>query len=296
MTRDRWASWLLERRSGGDPHAAERIREYLHPIRDAVLDAAALGPDTRILDVGCGDGLIAFGALERGAGHVIFSDVSQDLLDRCREMAGDLDVLERCRFVRVGAEDLAELADASVDAVTTRSVLIYVADKARALREFARVLAPGGRISLFEPINRYFVDADGRFPPTYDSAAVEDLARRVIAVYRGINPMDGPMMSFGERDLLEHAERAGFTDLHARLDIDVRPPAARDWASYLASSPNPLAPTLEEALRQTLTPTEIERYARHFRPLVEGGIGTERRAVAYLSAVSRGPAEQSPRS
>jgi ubiquinone/menaquinone biosynthesis C-methylase UbiE len=285
MTRDKWASWLLERRSGGDPRAAELIREDLHPIRDKVLDGAAVGPDARLLDAGCGDGLIAFGALERGVAQVVFSDISQDLLDRCRELAGELGVLDRCRFVRAGVEDLGEVAGGSVDAVTTRSVLIYVEDKARALREFERVLVPGGRISLFEPINRYFVDADGRFPPTYDAGPVADLAERVTALHQRINPLGGPMMGFDERDLLAVAEHAGFTRLHLRLELDVRPPRPRTWESFVRSSPNPLAPTLEEALRQTLTPSEIVRYIQHFRPRVEGGAGTSRRAAAYLSAV-----------
>lgn len=296
MNRDRWTSWLLERRSGGDPRSAELIREHLHPFRDGVLDGASVGPEKRLLDVGCGDGLVAFGALERGAAHVIFSDISPDLLDVCRERASELGVLDRCSFLLAGAEDLREVEDGSVDAVTTRSVLIYVADKSRALDEFRRVLAPGGRVSLFEPINRYFVDAEGRFRPVYDAGPVEDLARRVIAVYRGANPMDGPMMSFDERDLLAIVERAGFTELHLRLDVDVRPPRPRPWDSFYRSSPNPLAPTLEEALRQTLTPSECERYVRHFRPLVEGGIGIERRAAAYLSAVTPRPGERSPRS
>jgi ubiquinone/menaquinone biosynthesis C-methylase UbiE len=285
MTRDKWASWLLERRSGGDPRAAELIREDLHPIRDKVLDGAGAGPDARLLDAGCGDGLIAFGALERGLAEVVFSDISQDLLDRCRELAGELGVLDRCRFVRAGVEDLGELAGGSVDAVTTRSVLIYVEDKARALREFERVLVPGGRISLFEPINRYFVDADGRFPPTYDAGLVADLAERVTSLYQRVNPLGGPMVGFDERDLLAIAEEAGFTRLHLRLELDVQPPRPRAWESFLRSSPNPLAPTLEEALRQTLTPSEIERYVQHFRPLVERGAGTSRRAAAYLSAV-----------
>jgi ubiquinone/menaquinone biosynthesis C-methylase UbiE len=51
------------------------------------------------------------------------------------------------------ADSLTEIADRSVDVITTRSVLIYVKDKAAALREFYRVLRSGGRISLFEPIN-----------------------------------------------------------------------------------------------------------------------------------------------
>jgi arsenite methyltransferase len=286
MSRDKWASWLAERRSGGDPRAAERIREDLHPIRDAVLDAAKVGAGTRLLDVGCGDGLIAFGALERGAAEVVFSDVSRDLLDRCRELAGEAGVLTRCRFVHARAEDLGEVAGGSVDAVTTRSVLIYVDDKARALGEFRRVLAPRGTISLFEPINRYFVGADRRYRAPYDGGPVEDLAERVAAVYQGITPMDGPMMGFDERDLLDLAEQAGFRELHLRLVVDVEPPKPREWESFVRSSPNPLAPTLGEAMHQALTPSEIERYVRHLKPLVESGTGTLRRAAAYLSAVS----------
>jgi SAM-dependent methyltransferase len=93
-----------------------------------------------LLDVGCGEGLLAFGALERGAGTVTFCDISSDLLAFCRQAAEGLCVLERARFVEASADDLAGIADASVDVVTTRSVLIYVADKRAAFEEFARVL------------------------------------------------------------------------------------------------------------------------------------------------------------
>jgi hypothetical protein len=50
---------------------------------------------------------------------------------------------------------------------------------------------------------------------------------------------------------------------------------------------NPLAPTLEEAVRAALSPAEGARFVRHLRPQVEAGRGTRRSASAYLWAVKR---------
>src|SRR3981081_649717 len=150
---DRWHQWLLEARFGGDGAYREKLlTEYLYPVRDAVLDGARLTSGQTLLDVGTGDGLIAFGALERvgASGRVIFSDISQSLLDHCRAAASADGPPDRGRFVPPPADQLAAVADASVDAVTTRSVLIYVKDKAQAMREFFRVLRPSGRASLYE--------------------------------------------------------------------------------------------------------------------------------------------------
>src|SRR5690349_845485 len=101
VTSDRWASWLLDRRHGGDEAARERIQPALAAFRDKVLDGACLSPGDIALDVGCGDGLLGLGAVSRvgETGTVIFSDVSVELLDRCRELAEAAGVLQRCQFV-----------------------------------------------------------------------------------------------------------------------------------------------------------------------------------------------------
>jgi arsenite methyltransferase len=178
MTRDRWAEWILNRRFGGDEGAAAEMLDGLGKVRDRVLDGAEVRDGETVLDVGCGDGLIAFGALERvgEGGRVIFSDVSQDLLDVSRELAdGDA----RCEFVLAGADDLLPIANESVDVVTTRSVIIYVSDKRAAFGEFSRVLRPGGRLSMFEPINRFsYPEPDGVFLGL-DVQEIWPLARRV---------------------------------------------------------------------------------------------------------------------
>jgi arsenite methyltransferase len=283
--RDIWAEWLAERRYGGDPEVRRRMREELVPVRDKVLDRAELAEGETLLDVGCGEGMIGFGALERGAGHVVFSDISDDLLDFCREAAEALGVSERCSFANAGAADLSGIADATVDVVTTRSVLIYVPEKAHAFTEFLRVLRPGGRFSCFEPINRFGIEERNQGFWGYPGDGVSDLAARVEQVYAEIQPPDDPMLDFDERDLVRLAEQAGFFPIELELQAEIRAMEPRPWDAFLQSSGNPKIPTIAEAMDQALTPEERERFAAHLRVLVEEGKGVWRMAHAYLSAV-----------
>jgi arsenite methyltransferase len=261
------------------------MREELVPVRDKVLDRAELAEGETLLDVGCGEGMIGFGALERGAGHVVFSDISDDLLDFCREAAEALAVSERCSFANAGAAELSGIADASVDVVTTRSVLIYVPEKAHAFTEFLRVLRPGGRFSCFEPINRFGIEERNQGFWGYPGDGVSDLAARVEQVYAEIQPPDDPMLDFDERDLVRLAEQAGFFPIELELQAEIRAMEPRPWDAFLQSSGNPKIPTIAEAMDQALTPEERERFAAHLRVLVEEGNGVWRMAHAYLSAV-----------
>jgi len=278
---DCWSEWLLRRRFGSDPDVERLHMERLRATRDRVLDRAELGEQERLLDVGCGDGLVAFGALERGASLVIFSDISHDLLDESRRLATQLGVVDRCRFIHAAADDLGQVEDEFVDVVTTRSVLIYVDDKNRAFSEFHRVLRPGGRVSLFEPINRI-----NRFLLAYDAAEVQDLEDRVKGVFDALQPRDrDPMLNFDDRDLVESAEVAGFERVYLTLEIETEPPEPLRWEAYANMAWNPKIPTLKEAMEQVLTLEERIRYEARMRPLVEAGRGSGRMASAYLYAI-----------
>ena len=284
---DRWHRWLMDGRFGGDPAERDRVlTELLYPVRDTVLDQARLRPGDTVLDVGTGDGLIAFGALERldPSGHVVFSDISQDLLDHCRAAAAAEGLLDRCRFLVASADSLDGIADASVDVVTTRSVLIYVKDKAAALRQFYRVLRPGGRISVFEPVNVLMRDPDRLMG--YDITPVKPLAAKLESFYESIQPPGAdPMLDFDERDLVRHAERAGFADIGLELRVTVKNGKQPvPWDRALRMSGNPLIPPLGEVLARVLSPQEIAEFTAHVKPLVESGAGRERQALAYLAA------------
>jgi len=286
---DRWHRWLADLRFGGDgPYREKELTEFLYPVRDTVLDKARLAPGDTLLDVGTGDGLIAFGALERlgPSGRVIFSDISQSLLDHCRAAVGAEGLLGRCRFVLASADRLAAVPDASVDVVTTRSVLIYVKDKAQAMREFYRVLEPGGRVSLFEPINVLMSRVDPDRFYGYDVTPVRALAARVKELYASIQPPGtDPMTDFDDRDLVRHAEDAGFPEVSLELQVSVRNRRKPvPWERFRRTAANPLIPTFQEAVDQVLSPQEAGEFTRHLRPLVESGTGVERSALAYLTA------------
>src|SRR5947207_4201651 len=107
----------------------------------------------------------------------------------CKEKARELGVLDRSRFMRAAAENLAQIESESADVVAMRSVLIYVDDKKSAFDEFFRVLRPGGRLSLFEPINR-FAQTGGDTWLGYDVTAVGEAARKVRSFYEAIQPPD----------------------------------------------------------------------------------------------------------
>jgi predicted RNA methylase len=135
-TQDRWAQWLLHRRFGVDTQQLQVMLAGLAKVRERVLEHARIGEGETVLDVGCGDGLIAFGAVDR--------------------------------------------------------------------------------------------------PGASEQGAIDEQRR---------------------------------------------------WESFLKSSPNPLVPTIEEAMQQALSADEIEQFTAYLRPLVEKNQRVERSSVAYLWAV-----------
>lgn len=105
-----------------------------------LLDAAGVMSGTRVLDVGTGPGVVAREAVRRGA-SVIAVDAEPGMAATARANVPGLDVREAI---------LPELPlpDASFDAVVGNFVINHVSRPEEAVRAFARVLRPGGRLAL----------------------------------------------------------------------------------------------------------------------------------------------------
>jgi len=296
---DPWSEWVLRKRHGGDATYEASVRQTMARIRDRVLDGARVSGGVTLLDIGCGDGLIGFGALERmgPAGRVIFLDVSEPLLDFVKEAAVGRGCRERSDFVLGSAERLAGIADRSIDVVAVRACFAYVKDKASAVSEAYRVLRPGGRISIGEPIFRdpslqisQLAQTLEARPPDEATAHLRLVARWKAAQFPSTREaiIASPLTNFSEWDLVRLFQDAGFAEIHLELHIDVKPTPAMPWETFIEIAPHPLASTLREVLAATFTPDEAKRFEAVLRPSVESGRETERNATAYLTAVKPG--------
>ena len=295
ITSDPWEQWLLHGRFGSREDVETIKQTQLYPIRDYLLRLAGIEQGDTVLDIGCGDGLLAFGALKcvGTEGKVIFSDISPGLLAHCQTLAQQQGVQQQCQFLLASVENLQDIPDCSVNAITIRSVLIYVRDKQKAFQELHRVLQPGGRVAMFEPLNRYHqLDQFGDIAPHnqffgYDVRGIQELADKVQAVFDHVQPPEtNPMLNFDERDLLTFVRNAGFSAVSLSLHANFTPWAEhRSWKHFLTLQDNPLVPTIQDAIQQALTPQEMEMFEAHLRPLIEAGQGVSRGAWVYLQSV-----------
>ena len=128
-------------------------------MRDRLLDAIPWRGDEGVLDVGCGHGLLLIGAAKRlTSGRAIGIDVwrAYDQADNrpeaTRENARIEGVEDRVE-VRDGDARKLDFPDASFDVVVSSFAIHNIedrAERAKAVREIARVLAPGGRVAIMD--------------------------------------------------------------------------------------------------------------------------------------------------
>lgn len=195
------------------------------PLAGDLIEAAALRPGERVLDVACGTGVATRLAAERvgASGTVAGLDINPGMLAVARSSTPASLSIE---WHEASAETMP-LPDEAFDIVLCQLGLQFVPDKLAALREMRRVLAPGGRL---------VIGVAGPTPPPF-VILDEGLARHIDPE---LSKFVGVVFSLHDPGMLHNLmSDAGFRDVAVQADPKtLRLPAPQDFLwQYVHSTP-----------------------------------------------------------
>ncbi|MEH6709416.1 MAG: bifunctional 2-polyprenyl-6-hydroxyphenol methylase/3-demethylubiquinol 3-O-methyltransferase UbiG [Alloalcanivorax venustensis] len=133
-----------------DPNSEFRPLHDINPLRLNYIDERLGLPGKKVIDIGCGGGLLSEGMARRGA-TVTGIDLGEAPLAVARLHAEKSRV--EVEYLQVLAEEIAEQRAGEYDAVTCLEMLEHVPDPASVIRACAKLVKPGGQV-FFSTINR----------------------------------------------------------------------------------------------------------------------------------------------
>jgi arsenite methyltransferase len=244
-----WAGWLAAH-AEADPATVADV--------ERVLEAAALRTGDTVLDVGAGLGLLTLAAHERiGDGWVIAVDPSVSALEELLALAHTANASGIMYLV--GDAEVLPLPDASVDVAVLGSALLPVADRAAAVQELARVVRPGGRLSLREPVRGDGSDSAS----AVDWTPLGELGIRAGALAAELASADRDLLDAGwlEREL----DASGFVDIVGAVEGRASHLTAGALADAL-ETPEGGDPASASG-RDSFTPAELGSIVSHLRSI-----------------------------
>jgi 2-polyprenyl-6-hydroxyphenyl methylase/3-demethylubiquinone-9 3-methyltransferase len=133
-----------------DPHSEFKPLHEINPLRLGYIEERAGIEGKRVLDVGCGGGILAESMARQGA-EVTGIDMGEAPLEvaRLHLLESGLDI----NYERIPVERLAQERPESFDLVTCMEMLEHVPDPGSVVRACARLTRPGGHL-FFSTLNR----------------------------------------------------------------------------------------------------------------------------------------------
>lgn len=211
---------------------AEAYETYLvpamfGPMAGDLVDRAAPRPGKRVIDIGCGTGIVARTVASRvgPSGRVTGVDLNASMLAVAQRKSADS--VPPIEWLESRAESIPR-GDESFDLVLCQQVLQFFPDRQVALREMRRLLAPGGRlwISVWHDVG-----------PGFDALAAA--LGRHISADAGAALARGPASLRDGAELVGLVKAAGFKDVSLEtVTVRMKFPSAADFVTrYVTSTP-----------------------------------------------------------
>jgi len=201
------------------------LESWLGPATEAMLDAAAIGAGSHVLDVAAGAGGQTIAAARRAGerGRVVATDISPTILTYAAKVAAEAGITT-IEAVEADGENLSAFGPGTFDAVISRVGLIYFPDQQAALRGMHDALRPGGRIAAI----------------VYSTPDRNEFFSLPVAIIRQraqlpppLPGQPGPFSLGGPGALQETLERAGFSDVGVEVvPSPLRLPSAADCVRF----------------------------------------------------------------
>ena len=235
------SEWQIASGSIAENYERFLVPTIFAPIAADLLDAVDVRPGDSVLDVACGTGAVARQAAQRvgPAGRVAGIDMLPDMLAQARALKTDPPI----EWQQAMADDIP-FPDDTFTVVVCQHGLQFFPDRAAALCEMHRVLAPNGKLGLM------VLDDISRTPAL--TALAESLNRNLGPAPAAFVQMIGAMGD--EAELRRLVDDSGFRDVRLqRLTENIEFPSPEDFVrQYLVSTPlaaNPVVSGADETVR-----------------------------------------------
>ena len=244
------------------------LARWLGAATEAMLDAARVGPGSRVLDIAAGAGEQTLAAARRAGptGHVLATDISPTIL-RYAKAAAQAAGLANIETRELDGERHDLLPAASFDAAISRVGLIYFPDQQRALAGIRHALRPGGRFAAV-------VYSTTEKNPFF--ALPVGIIRRRAQLPPPLPGQPGPFSLGGEGVLAHTLEQAGFRDVKVdKVHSPLRLPTAAECVRFERESFGALLQMMAgmDEDERAETWDEIERTLARFETSEGGFVG-----------------------
>lgn len=280
-----WSDWLNRTRfSHLNNEQKAQTLNWLLAVRDLLLSNANIQSGQKIIDIGCGTGLLGFGVLEKFGTDVeiIFSDKFEDCIVECEKLLNSMEIEHKASFLLSDCADI-KLEDNSVDKALMRSVLVHVLDKQPAINEIYRILKVGGEFVAFEPI----INSNTKYWELTSPNEITDWEDFKNAENNFMNDENNPLTNFNQNTIAKNLELAGFTD--GTVDVEssnsnylVDENTVENWVN---SRPSPNEPSVRDRFLKYFDEQKVDNYILELKKALTGKNVEIQTNVVFIKAV-----------